>query len=283
MKLKLSKIAEFISATSASLAQVGDEVAQGYSIDSRSVEIGQLFFAVKGERLDGHDYVAAALEKGAVAAVVRKDELSRFTDRTRLLAVDDTLVALQALATAVRKVWGKPLVGVTGSAGKTTTKEAIAHVLSTKFRVLKSEGNFNNHFGLPLMILKLEPQHDLAVIEMGMSHAGEIRALARIAQPEIGVVTNVAPVHLENFDSLAGIARAKYELIESLPANGTAVLNADDEYVSQFGRGFKGTVITYGTHATADLRADKIQSRGAEGSSFEVVTHCGSERAQLPL
>lgn len=158
---------------------------------------GAAFFAVKGERLDGHDYVGAALEKGAVAAIVRKDQLNRYSDKTRLLAVDDTLTALQTLATAVRKVWGKPLVGVTGSAGKTTTKEAIAHVLASRFRVLKSEGNFNNHFGLPLMLLKLEPEHEVAVIEMGMSHAGEIRALAKIAQPEIGVVTNVAPVHLE--------------------------------------------------------------------------------------
>jgi UDP-N-acetylmuramoyl-tripeptide--D-alanyl-D-alanine ligase len=283
MKLKLSKIAEFISATSVGFKQTGEEVAQGYSIDSRTVGAGQLFFAVTGERLDGHDYVAAALEKGAIAAVVRKDELSRFADQARLLAVDDTLVALQALATAVRKVWGKPLVGVTGSAGKTTTKEAIAHVLSTKFRVLKSEGNFNNHFGLPLMILKLEPEHDLAVIEMGMSHAGEIRALAKIAQPEIGVVTNVAPVHLEFFDSIAGIARAKYELIESLPASGTAILNADDEYVSGFGRDFKGKVIKYGVHETADVRAENLSSLGAGGSEFDVVTVRGREHATLPL
>src|SRR5579871_2006961 len=280
MKLPLAKIAEFIGADG---NVPRDGVAQGYSIDSRTIQSGELFFAVKGERLDGHDFVAQALERGSAAAVIRTDQVNRFTVRDRLLAVPDTLVALQTLATAVRKLWGKPLVGITGSAGKTTTKEAIAHVLASRFRVLKSEGNFNNHFGLPLMLLKLEPEHDVAVIEMGMSHAGEIRALAYIACPEIGVVTNVAPVHLENFDSLAGIARAKYELIGSLPANGTAVLNADDEYVSQFGRGFKGTVITYGTHATADLRADKIQSRGAEGSSFEVVTHCGSERAQLPL
>ncbi|HKT88285.1 MAG TPA: UDP-N-acetylmuramoyl-tripeptide--D-alanyl-D-alanine ligase [Candidatus Sulfotelmatobacter sp.] len=282
MKLKLAKIAEFISAPSVALSDP-ESVSQGYSIDSRTVAPGQLFFAVKGERLDGHDFVAAALDRGAVAAVVRADELHRFADKTRLLPVEDTLTALQSLATAVRKLWGKPLIGVTGSAGKTTTKEAIAHVLGSKFRVLKSEGNFNNHFGLPLMLLKIEPEHDLAVIEMGMSHAGEIRALAKIAQPGIGVVTNVAPVHLEFFDSLAGIARAKYELVESLPASGTAVLNADDEYVSQFGRGFKGRVISYGRSSTAEVCAENVESCGASGSQFDIVAPAGRTRATLPL
>jgi UDP-N-acetylmuramoyl-tripeptide--D-alanyl-D-alanine ligase len=279
MKLKVSKIAEFISAPAAG----SEGVAVGYSIDSRTLAPGELFFAVKGERFDGHDYVNSALDKGAVAAVIRKDQLQRYPDGTRLLAVDDTLVALQTLATAVRRIWGKPLIGITGSAGKTTTKEAIAHVLAARFRVLKSEGNFNNHFGLPLMLLKLEPEHDLAVIEMGMSHAGEIRALAKIAQPEIGVVTNVAPVHLEFFDSLAGIARAKYELIESLPQNGCAILNADDDYVSQFGRDFKGQVITYGTKVTAEVRAENLKSHGIDGSQFDVVTPNGREHARLPL
>jgi UDP-N-acetylmuramoyl-tripeptide--D-alanyl-D-alanine ligase len=280
MKLALSKIAEFVSAAG---AFAPEELAWGYSIDSRTVGPGQLFFAVKGERLDGHDFVEAALGRGAVAAVVRKDQLGRYPGETRLLAVEDTLVALQTLATAVRKLWGKPLIGVTGSVGKTTTKEAIAHVLSARFRVLKSEGNFNNHFGLPLMLLKLQPEHDVAVIEMGMSHAGEIRALAKIAQPEVGVVTNVAPVHLEFFESLAGIARAKYELVESLPASGTAVLNADDEYVSQFGRDFKGKVVRYGMRATAEVRAENIRSKGAEGVEFEVVIGNARERARLPL
>jgi UDP-N-acetylmuramoyl-tripeptide--D-alanyl-D-alanine ligase len=280
MKLPLAKIAEFVSAKG---EFASEELAYGYSIDSRTVGRGQLFFAVKGESLDGHDFVEQALEKGAVAAVVRKDQLGRHPENVRLLAVEDTLVALQTLATAVRKLWGKPLVGVTGSAGKTTTKEAIAHVLSARFRVLKSEGNFNNHFGLPLMLLKLEPEHDVAVIEMGMSHAGEIRALAKIAQPEIGVVTNVAAVHLEFFDSLAGIARAKYELIESLPAGGTAVLNTDDEYVSQFGRDFKGKVLMYGTKATADVRAENVQSKGVDGTEFDVAIGSVRERARLPL
>ena len=212
MKLPLSRVAEFLNASGEFDRQA---VARAYSIDSRSIHPGDLFFAVKGERLDGHDFVDEARGKGAIAAVVRKNELTRYASPSGLLAVDDTLIALQTLATAVRRLWGKPVVGITGSAGKTTTKEAIARVLSSRFHVLKSEGNLNNHFGLPLMLLKLEPEHELAVIEMGMSHAGEITALANIAQPNIGVVTNVAPVHLEFFKSIADIARAKYELIAS--------------------------------------------------------------------
>lgn len=280
MKLPLSRVAEFLAATGEFDHNAS---AQGYSIDSRTIQPGELFFAVKGERLDGHDFVDQALGKGATAAVIRKDHLARYTVKTGLMLVDDTLSGLQTLATAVRRLWGKPLIGVTGSTGKTTTKEAIAHALSTRFRVLKSEGNFNNHFGLPLMLLKIEPEHDLAVIEMGMSHAGEIAALAKIAQPEIGVVTNVAPVHLEFFESVAGIARAKYELIEALPAGGTAVLNADDEYVSQFGRDFNGKVVLYGLRTSADVRAENIQPRGSEGSAFDLVVGSYREKAVLHL
>jgi len=280
MKLPLSRIAEFLSSAGEFDHKA---LAVGYSIDSRTIRPGELFFAVKGDRLDGHDFVEQALDKGAIGAVVRKDALARYPVKTQLLAVDDTLVALQTLGSAVRRLWGKPLIGVTGSTGKTTTKDAIAHVLSTRFRVLKSEGNFNNHFGLPLMLLKLESGHDVAVIEMGMSHAGEITALAKIAHPEIGVVTNVAPVHLEFFHSIAEIARAKYELIASLPHQGTAVLNADDEYVSQFGRDFKGKVVMYGASAAADVRAENLELRGAEGSTFDVVASSCRVRATLPL
>src|SRR5438132_8957191 len=280
MNLPLSRIAEFMAAT-------GDfdpkAIAEGYSIDSRTVRPGELFFAVRGERLDGHDFIDQALVRGAVAAVVRRDHLARYPIRAQLVAVEDTLVALQTLATAVRRMWARPLIAITGSVGKTTTKDAIAHVLASRFRVLKSEGNFNNHFGLPLMLLKLEPEHDVAAIELGMSHAGEIAALAKIAQPEIGVVTVVAPVHLEYFDSLASIARAKYELIEALPAGGTAVLNADDEYVSQFGRDFKGKVVRFGLKAPADIRAEHIQQCGALGSEFDLVVDGCREKATLPL
>ncbi|MGH9676104.1 MAG: UDP-N-acetylmuramoyl-tripeptide--D-alanyl-D-alanine ligase, partial [Candidatus Acidiferrum sp.] len=170
-----------------------------------------------------------------------------------------------------------------GSAGKTTTKEAIAHLLAVRFRVFKSQGNLNNHFGLPLQLLRLERSHDVAVVELGMSHAGEIAALARIAQPEIGVVTLVAPVHLEFFDSIEGIARAKQELIAALPEAGIAVLNADDPYVSQFGRGFRGRVLTFGISHPADFRAHKVQMKGALGSSFEVISHGATAPVSLPL
>ena len=279
MKLALGQIAEILGATG-SFDRAA--VAAGYSIDSRTIRPGELFFAVKGEKMDGHDFVGQALEKGAVAAVVAR-KLAGSPPKAGLVAVADTLVALQTLAKSVRRLWGKPLIAVTGSAGKTTTKEAIAHVLTSRFRVLKSEGNFNNHFGLPLMLLKLEPEHDAAVVEMGMSHAGEISALAQIAHPETGVVTNVAPVHLEFFSSVAEIARAKYELIESLPAAGTAVLNADDEYVSQFGRDFKGRVITYGFAAVAMVRAENVGSLGEKGSAFDIVVGDRRECATLPL
>ena len=277
MKLALSKIEELLSATGGECEL--KEIAQGYSIDSRTIRPGELFFAVKGERLDGHDYVHQALERGAVSAVVRKDQLARYAVKTCLLAVDDTLVALQTLATAVRRLWGKPAIGITGSVGKTTTKDAVAHLLSAKYRVHSSKGNFNNHFGLPLGLLKLEPEHELAVIEMGMSHAGEIAALARIALPDEGIVTTVAPVHLEYFDSLAGIARAKYELIQALPAGGTAILNADDEYVSQFGRDFKGKVVLFGLKPTADVRAETIELLGPQGTRFDLVAN--GERIQV--
>src|SRR5271165_797436 len=289
MKLSPSRIAEFIApATQAPTEQTaglydGRATAQGYSIDSRTVEPGELFFAVKGERLDGHDFVDQALARGAIAAVVGKDQLRRYSNTAGLIAVENTLVALQTLATAVRKIWGKTAIGITGSMGKTTTKEAMAHLLAIKYRVHRTKGNFNNHFGLPLGLLTLEPEHDVAVVEMGMSHSGEIAALARIAQPNQAVITNVAPVHLESFDSIAGIARAKYELIEALPHGGTAVLNADDEYVSQFGRDFKGKVVLFGLKPTADVRAEDIEVVGPEGTRFDLVSHQVRQRVHSPL
>jgi UDP-N-acetylmuramoyl-tripeptide--D-alanyl-D-alanine ligase len=199
LKLTLGQVADWIHAdgefdTSAE--------AVGYAIDSRTIGAGELFFAVRGERLDGHDYVQAALANGAIAAVVsNRWVVPAEVDEKRLLQVADcedcVLRALQQLAHAVRKDWGGRVIGVTGSAGKTTTKEAVAQVLGVRFKVLKSAGNLNNGFGLPLQLLRLEREHEVAVIEMGMNHAGEIAALATIAQPDWAVVSNVGPVHLE--------------------------------------------------------------------------------------
>ncbi len=279
MKLPLWRIAEFAGAKG-DFDQ--DLVAMGYSIDSRTLNAGDLFIAIAGERFDGHDYVQAALEKGAVAAIVQQGRTVA-GDPKRQLQVEDTVRALQSLGAAARRLWGKPLLAVTGSAGKTTTKEIMAHLLATCFRVMKSSGNLNNHIGLPLQLLKLEAEHDIAVVEMGMNHAGEIRALGKIAHHDLAVVTTVAPVHLEFFDSLKEIARAKYEIIETLHSGGVAVLNADDDYVCQFGRDFKGKVITFGIRRAADVSAQKIRLNGAEGSTFELEAGSVREQVTFPL
>jgi UDP-N-acetylmuramoyl-tripeptide--D-alanyl-D-alanine ligase len=285
MKLTLGHIADWVHAEG-----TFDTAARafGYSIDSRTIQAGDLFFAVKGERVDGHDYVEAALKNGAVAAVVSMRWLTpQGVDDARLLRVPDedgdcVLHAMQVLANHVRKVWLVKVVGVTGSAGKTTTKECIAQVLNSKFETLKSEGNLNNQFGLPLQLLKLEPEHEFAVIEMGMNHAGEIRALAKIAEPDWGVVSNVAPVHLEHFaDGIEGIAKAKYELIESLPVDGVAFLNGDDERVATFGRGMFDRAVLYGTNDRCDVRAEEIEEAGLDGVRFVAIA--GAKRCKMHL
>ena len=287
MKLKLGQIADWIHAE-------GDfdsnAVALGYSIDSRTIAAGELFFAVKGDRIDGHDYVAAALNDGAVAAVVSMRWLKpALVDEAKLLRVPDegpgcVLQSMQRLANQVRRKWGRRVIGVTGSAGKTTTKECIAQVLSAKFNVLKTEGNLNNHFGVPLTLLRLEPDHEVAVLEMGMNHAGEIRALAKIAEPDWAVVSNVGPVHLEFFaDGIEGIAQAKYELVEALPKDGLAFLNGDDEFVANFGKQFKGASIYFGWEPTFDVWVEAYSSMGLNGSQMTVCTRDARTSLHLQL
>jgi UDP-N-acetylmuramoyl-tripeptide--D-alanyl-D-alanine ligase len=285
VKLTLGQVADWIHAEG---DFPDDAEALGYSIDSRTIAVGELFFAVRGERLDGHDYVEAALANGAVAAVVSMRWLEPAgMDLGRLLRVPDrdgdgVLIGLQQLARAVRRKWGKRVVAITGSAGKTTTKEAVAQVLGARYRVLKSQGNFNNAFGMPLQLLRLEAEHEVAVIEMGMNHAGEIAALVRVAEPNWAVVSNVAPVHLEYFaDGIEGIARAKYELIEALPPDGIAVLNCDDERVAKFGNGLGDRAVFYGIGECAEVRAVQIAEIGAEGVVFTVTAQ--GERASVQL
>ncbi|HZQ44227.1 MAG TPA: UDP-N-acetylmuramoyl-tripeptide--D-alanyl-D-alanine ligase [Acidobacteriaceae bacterium] len=251
--------------------------AIGYSIDSRTLNAGELFFAVRGERMDGHDYVEDALTNGAIAAVVSMRWLTPpNVDPAKLLRVPDrdecVLHAMQQLANRVRRVWGGRVIGITGSAGKTTTKECVAAVLTKKFEVLKTTGNLNNHFGVPLQLLRLEPHHEVAVLEMGMNHAGELTALAKIAEPDWAVVSNVAPVHLEFFpEGIAGIARAKYELVAALPPEGYAILNADDERVAAFARGMGERALLYGTDSRSYVRADDIRDDGLDGTRFALA------------
>src|ERR1700746_1190229 len=246
----------------------------GVSIDSRTIRAGELFIAIHGPSHDGHDHVAVAFERGALAAVVAAAKVGQFPDavRAKCVVVEDTFVALKQFARAARETWGGKIAGVTGSVGKTTTKEILAALLGAKFRVLKSEGNLNNEYGLPLTLLRLEPEDKAAVVELGMSHRGELRRLAEIAEPEVGVVTRVAPVHLEFFASVDEIALAKRELIEGLAgADSVAVLNADDPRVARFADVARGRVLTFGCGPTAQFRAEKIQDRGAAGSEFEFV------------
>ncbi len=256
----------------------------GVSIDSRAVGRGQLFIAIRGPRHDGHDFVAAALQVGAEAAIVAVDRLASYPVdiRSRLFAVADTFEALQRLAQAVRRAWGRRIAAITGSVGKTTTKEILAALLGAKFRVLKSEGNLNNEYGLPLTLLRLEPEDKAAVVELGMSHRGELRRLAEIAEPEVGVVTRVAPVHLEFFASVDEIALAKRELIEGLAGSEpVAVLNSDDPRVARFAEVARGSVLTFGCRAAAQFRAEQIQDFGAAGSEFDFIGP--NERAHLAL
>jgi UDP-N-acetylmuramoyl-tripeptide--D-alanyl-D-alanine ligase len=265
-----------------------DPVARlaGVSINSRTVARGELFVAIHGARHDGHNFVVAALEAGASAGVVGGDRLSRYAEphRSKLFAVPDTLVALQDLAQAVRARWGRRLAAVTGSAGKTTTKEILAALLAARFRVLKSEGNLNNEYGLPLQLLRLEDADEAAVVELGMSHAGELKRLAEIARPDVGVVTRVAPVHLEFFASVEEIALAKRELIEGLAGReSVAILNADDPLVARFAQVAPGRVATFGVAERADFHAENIQDRGLNGSEFDFLGPDGRARLRLPL
>jgi UDP-N-acetylmuramoyl-tripeptide--D-alanyl-D-alanine ligase len=230
-------------------------MATGWSIDSRTVERGDVFFALEGERVDGHRFVREAFEKGAALAVVSHD----VSAAGLVLQVPNVRAALGALAKWARERWGRSVVGVTGSAGKTTCKDIIAALLGERFRVGKTVGNFNNNLGVPLSVLRFPDDAQVGVLELGMNHAGEIRELAGIARPQVGVVTNVGYAHIEGFDSIDGIALAKRELIESLPADGTAILNADDRRVLEFGKVHRGAVITYGIQNQATIRAERVR------------------------
>ena len=257
--------------TNGRLVRSSERLIRGGAVDSRLVERGQLFAALAGERTDGHRFLGQAVERGAAALVVSRapgaDELERLGDVT-IVQVPDVLIALAAIATGWRARFDPLVVGVTGSFAKTSTKEAIVTVVGAAMPTLANEGNQNNEIGLPLTLLRLGPEHRAAVLEMGMYAGGEIADLARMAKPEIGVVTAVAGVHLSRMGTLAAIEKAKGELVEALPSDGVAVLNQDDRRVRRMAEKTAARILGYGFSGDADVTADDVASAGFAGMRF---------------
>jgi UDP-N-acetylmuramoyl-tripeptide--D-alanyl-D-alanine ligase len=257
---------------------------KGVSIDSRNIEEGELFIALKGARFDGHDFVPDAIKKGAWGALVDRSALeNRFSylgGLKNILPVENTLYALQEMAHMHRGTFSIPLVGITGSNGKTTTKEMIAGILKQKGPVLKNEGNLNNHIGVPLTLMKLKDRHRAAVVEMGMSAAGEIALLARLVNPTVGVITNIGPAHLEFLGSLDKVAEAKGELLDNLKTDAVAVLNADDPYFGMLKNKFSGRIISFGIRNKADVVAADIRE-DLHHTDFTITNSGASLKVQL--
>lgn len=241
----------------------------GISIDSRRIAPGELFWAIRGERFNGGDFISDALSRGA-AGVVTDNGVSpgMIADDLAMIKVASSLEALQALAAFNRRRHPVPLVAITGSNGKTTTKEILVSILKNRYEVLKNEGNLNNHIGVPLTLLKLHTGHEVAVIELGMNRRGEIRELARMARPDFGVITNIGEAHLETLGSVENVRRAKGELVEAMADEDTVVLNADDGAVMELGRFAKGDVVTFGIGNGADIMASDVEVERGKGTLF---------------
>jgi UDP-N-acetylmuramoyl-tripeptide--D-alanyl-D-alanine ligase len=283
---------DLLAATGGVLVQRGDRVVRGGAVDSRLVADGCLFVALPGARTDGHRYLAAAAAAGAAAILVSRDPDEAAGEpaldalgNVTVIRVPDTLRALHAIAAAWRTRFSPLVVGITGSIAKTSTKEAVAGVLATRHTVLRTEGNQNNEVGLPLTVLRLGPEHTAAVLEMGMYVGGEIRDLASIGLPSIGIVTAVQPVHLARIGTIEAIEDAKAELVEALPPadeGGVAILNIDDPRVARMGARTRARVIGYGFDPAAEVTADRIASEGFAGMQFRLRTPAGEADAAIP-
>ena len=271
-RVRLTEMAQALNVHAEEAA--GIEVV-GVSTDSRTVRPGDLFFAIRGDNFDGHEYVEDAFAKGACAAVV-SDEAACSGPA---LVVDDTVDALLRLAAWYRDRFDIPVVAVTGSNGKTTTKDMTAAVLSTKFRTARTPGNYNNHIGVPLTLFEIESEHEMAVVEIGMNHPGEIARLAAAARPSVGVITNVAESHIETMHDIDSIAQAKAELLDALPPDGTSVLNWDDPRVKALWTRGPGSTVTFGLAPDAEVRAVDIDA-GVDAVSFELAD---DGRVTLPI
>lgn len=257
-----------------------DVAVSSVAIDSRKLHPGGLFVALRGERVDGHDFLSAAAANGAAAALV-----NHVSECLPCVQVDDSYAALAALAAENRRQFPGPLVALTGSSGKTSTKNILATLLADRGEVLATAGNYNNELGVPLTLLDIGERHDFAVIEMGAAKAGDIRYLCQIAAPEIAILTNAQAAHIQGFGSLDGVARSKGEIFEALPAGGLAVINADDAYCSQWQQQAahcRQRLFSL-TSDKADIYARDIELQGAAGSRFTLHSSVGSVAVELPL
>jgi UDP-N-acetylmuramoyl-tripeptide--D-alanyl-D-alanine ligase len=266
----------------------GGTAFTGVSIDTRTLAPGELFVAIRGERFDGAEFAAAAVESGAAGILVPRGwtlgpGAGGRPARGAVVEVDDTIAALQALGRAVRKASGAKVIAITGSAGKTTTKEVTAEFLATRYHVIRNRGNYNNHIGLPLSLVDLRRRPEMAIVELGMNHAGEISTLVRIAEPEVRVWTNVGEAHVGFFGSIDAIADAKAEILERASASTILVANADDERIVGRIGSFPGRVVTFGIDRDADVRATGVADRGIDGITARVTTPRGSAEVATPL
>jgi UDP-N-acetylmuramoyl-tripeptide--D-alanyl-D-alanine ligase len=301
--------ATFVAAAMRAAIVAGDaeRTSDGVSIDTRTLKAGELYVAIRGDRFDGADFAHAAIEGGAAGVVVprgwhagrERDRMRRAgdivragdvvrgaslsADRSVVFEVDDTTTALQALALAIRRESGTRVVAITGSAGKTTTKDVTSELLSARHRVIRNRGNLNNHIGLPLSLIALRHRPEIAVVELGMNHAGEIRSLVRVAEPDVRVWTNVGEAHLGFFASVDAIADAKAEIFEGAGPSTLLVANADDERISGRTPRFAGRVSTFGIDRPADVRATAVVDRGVDGTRARVTTPRGTVDLEIPL
>jgi len=263
-------IKEILEATKGKLLETGEnDIITGVSTDSRKIAAGDLFIPLKGEKFDGHDFIESAFKQGAAASLTQ-DYSVHFPGKV-LILVEDTLIALQQLAAAYRSRFAIPFIGITGSVGKTSTKEMVAYALSEKYNVLKNEGNLNNEIGVPLTIFRLDSTHEAAVIEMGMSGFGEISTLTEIVKPHVGIITNIGISHIEKLGSRQNILRAKLEILDGMKPDGLLVLNGDDAMLNGVKGLLKQRTVSYGLEEGADYVAQNVKSRGEAGIDFDIM------------
>jgi UDP-N-acetylmuramoyl-tripeptide--D-alanyl-D-alanine ligase len=275
-------IEDLVAATEGKLAGMGEStMVSGISTDSRQINAGDLFIPLIGENFDGHDYIQSAFDKGAAATLTQRESLD-FPGKT-VIFVEDTLKALQSLAQWYRSIFDIPFIGITGSVGKTSTKEMVACAIGERYNVLKNEGNLNNEIGLPLTMFNLDTSHEAAVVEMGMSAVGEIKALASIVRPKVGIITNIGISHIENLGSRQNILKAKLELLDGLQPDGLLILNGDDIMLSGVKDLLSCRTVSYGLEEGVDYQAYNVQSRGEFGIDFSITVGEREYAIHLPV